>query len=149
MLIVNKDIFSCSREYDALAVTTNGVIKTNKELVMGAGIAKVFKNRYPTLPQELGKKVATYGNIPFLIRIKGANIISFPTKDHYKDKSQIKLIIESAKRIKTLTDKFYWTKVAIPAPGVGLGGLSWKEEVYPALSKILDDRFIIHFYNGK
>tara|TARA_R110001606_G_scaffold45770_5_gene118397 strand:- start:1538 stop:1987 length:450 start_codon:yes stop_codon:yes gene_type:complete len=149
MLIVNKDMFTSVKEYDAIAVTTNSVIKTNGELVMGAGIAKIFKNRYPTLPRDLGKKVATYGNMPFLIKIKGMNIISFPTKTHYKDKSEIDLIIESAKKIKNLTDKFYWTKVAIPAPGVGLGGLSWKDQVYPALSKILDDRFIIHFYNGK
>ena len=149
MIVVNKDMFTLLREYDAVAVTTNSVIKTNGELVMGAGIAKIFKNRFPTLPKELGRKITTYGNIPFLIKLKGTNIISFPTKTHYKDKSQIDLIIESAKRIKTLTDKFYWTKVAIPAPGVGLGGLSWENEVYPALSKLLDDRFIIHFYNGK
>jgi hypothetical protein len=40
MLIVNKDIFANTREYDAIAVTTNGIVKSNGNLVMGAGIAK-------------------------------------------------------------------------------------------------------------
>lgn len=149
MLIVNKDIFASTGEYDAIAVTTNGIVKSNGRLVMGAGIAKQFAIRYPTLPSVLGEKVKHYGNIPFLIKEKGVSILSFPTKNHYSEKSSLELIESSAKKIKNLADKFYWTKVAIPAPGVGLGGLSWKKEVQPLLSPIFDDRFIIHFYKGK
>ena len=150
MLIVNRDIFANTREYDAIAVTTNGIVKSNGNLVMGAGIAKQFANKYPELPSILGKKVAFYGNIPFYIKYpRSTGIVSFPTKNHYSDKSDLDLIVKSAKKIKLLADKFYWTKVAIPAPGVGLGGLSWKDEVAPALQEIFDDRFIIHFYTPR
>lgn len=149
MLIVNKNIFTSPGEYDAIAVTTNGIVKSNGNLVMGAGIAKQFAIRYPELPSILGKKVKHYGNIPFLVKTKGVSILSFPTKNHYSEKSDLDLIIKSAKKIKILADKFFWTKIAIPAPGVGLGGLSWKLDVHPALKEILDDRFIIHFYQPR
>lgn len=147
MKIVNADILK-AKGYDAICVTTNGIVKKDGSLVMGAGIALQFKNKYPDLPFILGRKVATYGNQPFYVRTNtGQSIVSFPTKENYKDKSSLDLIISSAQRIKNLANKFYWTKVAIPAPGVGLGGLSWSQDVEPALSKILDDRFVIHFYS--
>ena len=149
MIIVNRNILLDPQKYDAIAVTTNGVVKANGNLVMGAGIAKQFASRYPNLPYQLGRKVKTYGNIPFMIKQKGYALLSFPTKNHYSENSDLELIETSAKKIKTITDKFYWTKVAIPAPGVGLGGLSWNKQVQPLLEKIFDDRFIIHFYNPR
>ena len=149
MIIVNQDILLDPKKYDAIAVTTNGIVKRNGNLVMGAGIAKQFALKYPRLPYELGRKVKTYGNIPFMIKEKGYAILSFPTKNHYSEKSDLELIEASAKKIKLMADKFYWTKVAIPAPGVGLGGLSWTKQVQPLLDQILDDRFIIHFYNPR
>ena len=145
MIIKKQDIFDTASEFDAICVTTNGVITKTQALVMGAGVAKQFKIKYPGIEYELGKKVKTYGNIPFLIYKKNQPIISFPTKHNWKDKSDLKLIEESAKALVKIATSRYWTKVALPAPGVGKGGLSWKNQVQPLLTKILDDRFVILF----
>ena len=101
------------------------------------------------IPSELGKKVSTYGNIPFLVYKKKQAIISFPTKTDWKNKSDLNLIKKSAENLVKITGSRFWTKVALPAPGVGKGGLSWEKEVYPILKPILDDRFHILFYNPK
>ena len=145
MIIKKQDIFDTATQYDAIFVTTNGVITRTQALVMGAGVAKQFKLKYPGIEYNLGKKVKTYGNIPFLIYNKKQAIVSFPTKDNWKDKSDLKLIEKSAKALVKIASSRYWTKVALPAPGVGKGGLSWKNQVQPLLEKILDDRFIILF----
>ena len=145
MIIKNQDIISNKHLYDAICVTTNSVIKRNGELVMGGGVAKQFALKYPKLPYALGQKIKTYGNQPYLIRINGDTIVSFPTKDNYKDPSSIELIETSAKKLAILATKFRWTAVAIPAPGVGLGRLKWND-VKTALEPILDNRFTILFY---
>jgi len=145
MKIKNQDIISNKNFYDAICVTTNSVVKRNGELVMGGGVAKQFALNYPTLPYKLGQKVKTYGNIPYLIKIKGDTIVSFPTKNNYQDPSDLDLIKTSAIKLASLATKFRWTNVALPAPGIGLGKLKWKE-VQPILESILDDRFTILFY---
>lgn len=145
MIIKKQDIFETAIQFDAICVTTNSVITRTQALVMGAGVAKQFKLKYPGIEYELGKKVKTYGNIPFLIYKNKQAIVSFPTKKNWKDKSDLKLIESSARALIKIASSRYWTKVAIPAPGVEKGGLSWKNEVAPLLSKILDDRFIILF----
>ena len=139
-----QDIFKNKHLYDAICVTTNSVVKKDGTLVMGAGVAKCFANNYPTLPYKLGQKVKVYGNQPYIVKIKGDTIISFPTKHNYLEPSDLELIKKSAIKIENLATKFRWVNVAIPAPGIGLGKLNWKE-VKKALDPILDNRFTILF----
>lgn len=104
-------------------VTTNGIVKRNGELVMGAGIAKQAANRYPALPRLLGQGVRKHGNVPLLVEEIG--IISFPTKHNWKNKSVPSLILKSAERIAKLAD--YYDHILMTRPGCGLGGLNWEE----------------------
>ena len=144
MKIQKHDILINKHLYDAVCVTTNNVVKRNGQLVMGGGVAKYFAQQYPRLPYLLGQKVKIYGNQPFIVKIKGDTIVSFPTKNNYKDPSSIELIKNSAIKLEALATKFRWTAVAIPAPGVGLGKLKWKD-VQSTLEPILDNRFTILF----
>ena len=145
MKIKKENILDSKKSYDAICVTTNGVVKSNGRLVMGAGVAKAFKEKYPGLDLELGKKVKEYGNIPFVIYRKGTAIVSFPTKHHWKHKSDIGLIMNSARALSKIASARFWTQIAIPAPGCGHGGLDWDTQVRPGIQNILDDRFTIHF----
>ena len=54
MLEVQNDFWQEIEDnsYDAICCTTNKIVKNNGELVMGAGIAKQFKAKYPDLPAE-------------------------------------------------------------------------------------------------
>lgn len=140
---IKGDIFDYIGDADVVCVTTNGIVKTNGELVMGAGVAKAFANRYKNMPKILGKKVKDHGNIVFQGgEDNGTLLLSFPTKNNFKDKADIKLIIKSAERLRRFADKRNWQKIIIPSPGTGLGGLN-KNTVYDALNKIFDNRFYI------
>ena len=121
-------------------ITTNGIVKSNGELVMGRGIALQVKQRYPELPRLLGELVKNGGNIPYYI--EDHNICSFPTKNHWWDKSDIKLIINSCHHLNRIVNSF--DKYAVlTRPGCGNGGLSWETEVKPVISTILNNRVAI------
>lgn len=140
---IKGDIFDYIGDADVICVTTNGIVKTNGELVMGAGVAKAFANRYKDMPKILGKKVKEHGNIVFQGGEDNSTLLlSFPTKNNFKDKADIKLIIKSAERLRRFADKRDWQKIIIPSPGTGLGGLN-KNIVYDTLNKIFDNRFYI------
>jgi hypothetical protein len=138
------------KDADAICVTTNGVVKHNGELVMGAGIAKVFRDKFPGLAVTLGRFVKQYGNVVCFVSdydnkldTGDYNVISFPTKHDWKDKSIIQLIQVSARGLVETADLYDLEKVILTRPGCGLGGLNWETQVKPAIKDILDDRFYI------
>jgi hypothetical protein len=125
----------------ALVVPTNGIVKANGEAVMGAGLAKQTALRYPYLPKQLGHFINEFGNHVHPISDTPL-IFSFPTKNHYKDDSDLELIERSANELVVKT-KFTDKKILIPRVGCGLGKLKWSD-VKPVLESILvDDKFII------
>lgn len=132
------------RDADAICVTTNGVVKSNGELVMGAGIAKQFAVRYPGLALRLGYWVRKSGNhvIADVEDYPGPQVVTFPTKHHWQDPSDLGLIQQSARELKDLCTTMGWTKVVLPRVGTGLGQLPWTQ-VKAVLDPILDDRFYV------
>ncbi|MBP3781634.1 MAG: macro domain-containing protein [Butyrivibrio sp.] len=149
MKIVYGDLFENPSDGDAICVSTNGVVKRDGCAVMGAGIAKEFADRWGRLPALLGAKIKDRGNHVYgLLYVRDVEkdtkyaILSFPTKEHFKDKSDIELIKRSCKELVILTDNKGFKNVYLPLPGCGLGGLK-KEDVVPELEKILDDRFVL------
>jgi len=148
-------------KYNGVCCTINTVVKSNGDLVMGAGIAKAFASKFPNLPRIWGTKISQwpqsftniivtpYCGLPshLLTQPKNAFIydccfIAFPTKHHYKNSSDIKLIERSAKQLALVTDAMCWTKVLLPRPGCGCGSLQWSD-VKEVLADILDKRFDI------
>lgn len=136
---------------DCICFTSNGVCKNNGELVMGAGVAKKFKEAFPESPVVFGEFQEQYGNqVDFYERrvTRGNNstviyVARFPTKNHWRNPSNLKLIETSAKQLMVLVDKNKWKKVYLPKPGCSHGGLSWQNQVKPAIINILDDRITI------
>lgn len=128
---------------DAICITTNGIVSdyTQKKLIMGAGIAKEAKDKFLGIDSLLGKYVNEWGNRCFYI--KKFKIISFPTKHHYKDDSDLNLIEKSCKELIEICDKFKLNKVSLPKVGCGLGNLNYELQVKPILEKYLDDRFTV------
>ena len=128
------------KDADAICVTTNGVIKSNGQLVMGKGIALEAAKRFPDLPRVFGRLVNTFGNNVYPYIAGGFTIFSFPTKHHWKDNSDIELIKKSAQQLveRTVTYKHIY----LTRPGCGCGGLEW-QNVRNVLDSIFDDRFIV------
>lgn len=140
------DIFK-QPDADAICFTSNGIVDSKGNLVMGAGIALAFKERYPFLPQWIGRQVKKGGNHVYAqstSRISPSlTLCSYPTKHHWRDPSDLALIIQSAGEIAALATKQGWRRVYLTRPGCGLGRLDWETTVRPAIAPILDDRFIV------
>lgn len=134
---VNGDLFKSKA--DALVNPVNSVG------VMGAGLAKKFKEKYPDMfdkYRELCKQGKFYGGYIHIYQIRGEKrfIVNFATKEHWKDKSKIEYIIAG---LATLHDILRYTpipikSIAIPALGCGYGGLKW-DEVKEAIEDYLSD----------
>ena len=123
------------------AITTNGICKADGSLVMGRGVALAAAQRFPELPQVLGRAVQVVGNVPHVLPWWG--LVSFPTKYDWRYRADLELIRKSAELIRTLWDRFHYEPVLIPRPGCASGWLTW-EKVRPVLEPIFDDdRFIL------
>lgn len=146
MLEVFGNAWAVGSNFDAVCVTTNGIVKGDGQLVMGRGIAKTCAQRYPQVPSLLGTYVTSHGNRVFNCGLDGKTgirVVSFPTKHHFKDKSDIELIRTSAIQLVELVEKNGWSRILLPRPGCANGGLSWENDVKPVLASILDSRFYV------
>lgn len=137
---------------DAICCTTNMQVKNDGRLVMGAGIAKYFNDKFYGLAEEWGLRIKEkkHSNGFMVTEVftlidthSTIYAISFPTKVHWKDKSSLELILESTKTLVTVTDCMGWNEVVLPRPGCSNGGLDWETEVKPLIEPLLDDRFTI------
>lgn len=140
---IKGDILNEMFNYDFVCVTTNGILRNNGYNVMGAGVAKAFRDKFRGIDKLVGQKIREKGNIVnCIMEINGCTVLTFPTKHHWKDKSDIKLIKQSAvqlMRYLNISDK----NVLLPRPGCSNGGLNWERDVRPVLEEILDDRVTI------
>lgn len=139
MMEIKGDIFSIPA--DAIGITTNGIVDRSGRAVMGKGIALAFKNKYPGINLILGEKLKLGNKVHLLISGK-PNIFSFPTKNHWKDPSDIELIKKSLLELVELTNSNKWKKVILPRPGCNNGKLDWNE--VRKYCELLDDRFYIY-----
>jgi hypothetical protein len=146
MAKINWDIaLTHNTVYDAICCTTNTTLKSNCDLVMGAGIAKLFAEKFPTLPKVWGNRIkhdlhshgfmATWS--PF------AWLVAFPTKQAWQQDSTLARIEKSTKILVATTNILMWQRVLLPKPGCSNGGLDWELQVKPILEEILDDRFVV------
>ena len=129
-------------DYDAnwRGVTTNGVVKANGELVMGAGVAKQANDRYPGLAARLGNQVANFGNTVYFDR--DSFTFSFPTKLHWRDKSSLNLISQSTDRLCEIAEATPRNVYVLPRPGIGYGHVSWGD-VFPIVTRLPNNVHII------
>ena len=127
--------------------------------VMGRGLALTFKQNFPWMFKEY-QEVCKDRNLYFgklhvyeikadmaltLSKIFGVNfvfkpryIINFPTKYHWKDKSNLQDIRIGLLALKEQIEELKLESIAIPPLGCGLGGLS-KKEVFSVIEEILGD----------
>ena len=143
-------------------ITTNGTITKDGRNVMGGGCAREAAERYPELPSIVGEFIQNHGNKFFPARFGGGRfssnqpncILIFPVKHQVWANADINLIVESCHKLMEFADTYLVisngnydgkTKILLPRPGCGSGGLDWKD-VKPIIEPILDDRIaIIHF----
>ncbi len=119
---VDGDLFASRCEALVNAVNCVGV--------MGAGIAKEFRRRYPA-------HYAAYAGLcrrgwlrvgrPLLfLQADTPQIVAFPTKHHWRERSHLTTLDHGLGRLAALSLEWGLDSLAMPALGCGLGGLPWK-----------------------
>lgn len=120
---------------DHFVITTNSVIKSNGAVVMGAGIAKQVRDRFPGIDVEIGKAIQEHKLREFYGCIIGKKIGIFQVKYHYKHRALPELIHNSARMLaehaRANPDRTY----ALNYPGIGNGKLT-VHDVEPHLRQL-------------
>ena len=109
---------------------------------MGRGLALQFKNAFPE-NFKVYAKACREGKVKpgqmLVFKTDQSNpqyIINFPTKRHWRDKSQIDDIKNGLKALTHIIKQYNIRSIAIPPLGCGLGGLNWSE-VKPLIESTL------------
>jgi hypothetical protein len=140
MKLAQGDMWSVYDQADLFLVTTNSVLNRHGALVMGAGIARQSRERFPGLDTALGKAVMLAGTRYGLLvspHWPRARLGAFQTKVHWHDTSSLELIVFSTRKLLAWCDEHPTARVHLNMPGVGLGGLT-REQVLPALERLPD-----------
>ena len=148
------DIFELPKNRnEAVCITTKKIEKKNGCAVMGAGIAKQANMSFNGLARDLGALLSQYGNRVYDMGFRKDNvtgewirIITFPTKHHWRDKSDLELIKTSAEQLIDICEGRGIATCYLTQPGCANGGLDWDSQVKPLIERILDDRFVIADY---
>lgn len=125
--ITSGDIFSSGAHTLVNAVNCQGV--------MGAGIAKAFRARFPLMHADYQRRCAA-GLVrlgePYIWREEGPLpegerpwVCNFPTKDHWRERSRLAPIEEGLRYLAAHYREWGVLSLAVPALGCGLGGLPW------------------------
>lgn len=151
-MVYDGDIFVLpdGKKQDACVVTTNGIIKSDGRAVMGVGIAKYCRDRFTGCDELLGVMLKTTGNHAHILskynipgKMECFTLVSFPTKNDWRDDSSIELIRQSCKEIVKLADEYHFDNIYMPCPGCTNGHLNYWNDVRPVLIEELDSRFVI------
>jgi len=138
---VNGDIFRSTCEVIVNPVNTQGV--------MGAGLAKKFKKRYPEYANFW--KVFCKDNrleggyVNFYEGARFGLIASFATKEDWRNSSKIEWIDVGLKSLAQQMTTLGLFSVALPKIGCGLGGLSWTS-VEPLIQQHLSEIKRVEIY---
>ena len=84
MRIIEGDLWEeiSTGDYDAVLIPTNGAYKASGEAIMGAGVARQAKDRYPSICPFLGKMLKA--NLERMDDEEGTNRIAEPWNVPYK-----------------------------------------------------------------
>lgn len=129
-----------------LETSTEALVNTvNTVGVMGKGIALQFKEAYPNnykIYRDACKAGTFHTGQVLAVRDGDLRnqkwIINFPTKAHWKGKSEYGFVKEGLKVLKQKLIELNIKSIAIPPLGCGNGGLEW-EKVKPLINSELSD----------
>ncbi len=98
--------------------------------VMGKGVAKTFKDQYPTMFEDYKQRCdhkQVKPGVPYYYHdMLGVSVLNFPTKDHWRSASKLADVINGLDIFVQNYKKWGITSIAFPPLGCGNGGLEWE-----------------------
>ena len=128
-----------------IVVPTNGMLNQFGDMVMGKGVAKQAVEQIPGVDKEMGRALLLHGNFPYVCAMKhkdGRMVMSFPTKNHWRDKALPHLIARSSRDLHSIALLNPQRAYILPRPGCGNGGLEW-DDVRPLVEHLPNNVFVI------
>lgn len=120
--------------------------------VMGAGIARQFKQRYPEMFEqyevdcEAGKVQLGKMHVFERAEENPRYVINFPTLRHWKDLSKLSDIKDGLDDLVEVVQQHQIQSIAIPPLGCGVGGLKW-DDVRKLIEQAFTDIDVhVHLY---
>ena len=129
MILRKGDMWSVYDDADLFVITTNSSLTNDRRLVMGAGIAREARDRFPGLDVAMGACVYEYygdlGKYGFITspRWPRSKIAAFQVKRHWSGIAEIELIKVSAIKLQMWCACHPKAKVHLNFPGIGNGRL--------------------------
>ena len=127
------NMWDCWDTTDHFIFTGNSYIKANGALVMGRGIAKEVRDRFPGIDIKIGSAIdnhlSKYGVI------LGSKVGVFQVKYHFKDEAKIHLIANSTRKLIAKASEKPQERFDMNYPGIGYGKLH-RELVEPLLEDL-------------
>ncbi|MCO5193151.1 MAG: hypothetical protein M9930_07645 [Anaerolineae bacterium] len=135
------DMWSVWESADLFVITTNSTLRADGALVMGRGIARQARNRFPGIAAALGRAIAqTYGSggvYGLLVSPSWptAKLAAFQVKRDWRDTAALDLIRRSTALLVTWCSAHPDSQVHLNLPGIGNGRLS-RDVVIPIISAL-------------
>lgn len=137
------DMWTVYAAADLFLITTNATITVRGALVMGRGIARQAKERFPGLDVALGRQIqalcGSQGVYGLLVspRWPAAKLGAFQVKQHYSQPASLELIRHSTAALSAWCVAHPDAQVALNFPGIGNGRLR-REDVLPIIAQLPD-----------
>lgn len=132
------DMWSVWESADLFVITTNSTLRADGALVMGRGIARQARNRFPGLAAALGQAIAVAcgnGGVYGLLVSPSwptAKLAAFQVKRDWRDTAALDLIRRSTALLVTWCSAHPDSQVHLNLPGIGNGRLS-RDVVIPII----------------
>lgn len=123
-----------------ITITDGNLLQSNMQTLvntvnckgtMGKGIAEQFKKRFPAMFEDYKvrcDKESVKPGVPYVYKAAdGKIVLNFPTKNHWKNDSNLIWIQKGLDIIKKNYREWGITSLAIPPLGCGNGGLDWRQ----------------------
>lgn len=147
MILEKGDMWSVFGKTDFFCITTNPVIRKDGAVVMGRGIAKQMRDRFPDFAKHFGTRITEFRTEheaaagPHILHLgpwDNQVCVAFMVKSHWADNADPEIIKESARVLGGLAkDNPKW-RFDLNFPGIGNGKLA-REDVLPLLAELPDN----------
>ncbi len=98
--------------------------------VMGKGVAREFKKRYPEMYRDYAERCRRKQVLPgepyLFRRLHPPNILNFPTKNHWRSASKLDDIVAGLEYLERHYREWGIRSLAVPALGCGHSQLEWR-----------------------
>jgi len=144
MILEYGDMWSVWSETDLFLITANSFVKRNGCLVMGAGIARQARDRFPGLDATLGQAIREscghLGKYGLLIspRWPVSRLGLFQVKYHWNTEALPDLIQRSTEKLTVWAGAHPDCRIDLNFPGIGNGRLR-PDQVLPIVGQLPDN----------